>query len=300
LIAWVDDAPGREAMGPAPDGWTVVPFPDDPAAADERAEVAFVVPDWQASRGLDALPALRVVQTRSAGVDWIVDRVPEGVTLCSARGARDAAMAEWVLWAILADFKAAGVAARQQAAREWEHLDLRDLLGARVLIVGHGAIGEAVEERLRPFGVAEVVRVARRPREGVHGVDELERLLPGADVVVDLLPATPSTQRLFDARMLRAMRPGALLVNAGRGTTVDTGGLLAALHEGRIRAVLDVVEPEPLPADHELWSAPNLILTPHSAGDTPGAERAAWALAGEQLRRFAAGEPLRNVVRDGY
>jgi phosphoglycerate dehydrogenase-like enzyme len=301
LIVWVDHAPGREAMGPAPDGVRVELFPEDPAATPEREQVEFVVPDWQAVRsGFAGLPALKVVQTRSAGVDWIVDRVPDGVTLCSAKGARDAAMAEWVLWAILADLKAARTAAEQQAAREWTHLDLRDLHGASVLIVGHGSIGEAVEARLQPFGVRDVVRVARRARDGVHAVDELARLLPAADVVVNLLPATAQTNGLFDARMLEAMRDGALLVNGGRGTTVDTDALLRALEVGRVRAVLDVVEPEPLPADHPLWSAPGVILTPHSAGDTPGAERAAWALCGEQLRRYAAGERLHNVVREGY
>jgi phosphoglycerate dehydrogenase-like enzyme len=300
LIAWVEPSPGREAMGEPPDGWTVAPFPDDPDSAPDRAEVEFVVPNWQISRSLDGLPALKVIQTRSAGVDWIVDLVPDGVTLCSARGARDAAMAEWVLWAILADIKAARTAAEQQLAREWEHLDLRDLQGARVLIVGHGSIGVAVEERLAPFEVAEVVRVARRARDGVHAVDELESLLPAVDVVVNLLPATPQTEGLFDGRRLAAMRDGALLVNAGRGGTVDTDALLAELEAGRVRAVLDVTEPEPLPPEHPLWRAPNLILTPHSAGDTPGAERAAWRLAGEQLHRYAAGEPLLNVVREGY
>ena len=300
MIAWVERSPGREAMGEPPDGWTVVEWPEDGAPEADRERVEFVVPNWPISRDLGRLTALKVVQTRSAGVDWIVDRVPDGVTLCSARGARDAAMAEWVLWAILADVKAALVAAEQQASRTWEHLDLGDLAGARVLILGHGSIGEAVEDRLRPFDVADVVRVARRARDGVHGVDELERLLPGVDVVVNLLPATPQTNGLFDARMLAAMRDGALLVNAGRGTTVDTDALLAALGDGRVRAVLDVMEPEPLPEDHPLWSAPNVIITPHSAGDTPGAERAAWKLAGEQLRRWAAGEELLNVVREGY
>lgn len=300
MIAWVEPSPGREAMGEPPAGWTVAEWPGDAAAAPDRERVEFVVPNWEISRDLDGLPALKVVQTRSAGVDWIVDQVPEGVTLCSARGARDPAMAEWVLWAILADVKAAGVAARQQAEHDWTHLDLRDLAGARVLILGHGSIGVAVEERLAPFGVAEVVRVARTARDGVHGVDELARLLPEAEIVVNILPATPQTDRLLDAEMLGAMRDGALLVNGGRGRTVDTDALLASLRAGRLRAVLDVVEPEPLPADHPLWDAPNLILTPHSAGDTPGAERAAWALAGEQLRRHAAGEPLENVVRDGY
>jgi phosphoglycerate dehydrogenase-like enzyme len=299
LIAWVENGSGRDAMGPAPDGWTVARFPDDPAAAPDLERVEFVVAGWPASKLRD-VPNLKVVQTRSAGVDWILEYVPDGVTLCSAKGARDPAMAEWVLWAILADYKAAGIAAVQQVAREWKHLDLRDLEGARVLSLGHGSIGVAVEERLAPFGVAEVVRVARSARDGVHAVDELERLLPDVDVVVNLLPATAATDGLFDARMFAAMRGGALFVNAGRGRTVDTDALLAALEAGRIRAVLDVMEPEPLPAEHPLWGAPHCILTPHSAGDTPGAERASWKLAGEQLRRYAAGAELRNVVLEGY
>ncbi len=297
MIAWVHDAPERDAMGAPPDGVRVETFPSDPAAARDRARVEFVVPRWHDAGDLAALPALRVVQVLSAGVDWIVDRLPPGVTLCSARGARDAAMAEWVVWAILADFKGGLVAARRQAARHWEHLDLRDRRGARVLILGHGSIGAEVERHLAPFDV-EIVRVARRARDGVHGVDELGSLLGGADVVVDLLPATEGTEGVIGATALGRMRRGALLVNAGRGSTVDTAALLEALHAGHVRAVLDVVEPEPLPEDHPLWSAPNVIITPHSAGDTPGAERAAWALAGEQLRRYAAGDPLRNVVHE--
>jgi phosphoglycerate dehydrogenase-like enzyme len=299
LIAWVVDSPGREAMGAAPEGVIVDAFPEDPDGSPDRDRVEFVVPDWQTVPRLETLGGLKVVQLRSAGVDWIVDRIPPGVVLCSARGARDAAMAEWVVWAILADFKAAARAGEQQAARVWKHLDLRDLSGARVLILGHGSIGAAVQERLAPFGT-EVVGVARLARDGVHAIEELPRLLPDADVVVDLLPATPQTAGLLDAAGLRAMRPGALLVNAGRGATVDTAALVTALHDGRLRAVLDVIDPEPLPADHALWSAPNVIITPHSAGDTPAAERAAWAVAGEQLHRYAAGEPLRNVVRAGY
>jgi phosphoglycerate dehydrogenase-like enzyme len=298
LIAWVHDAAEREAMGEPPAGVRVALFPEDVAGSADRERVEFVVPRWDTELPvLATLPALRVVQVLSAGVDWIVGRVPPGVTLCSARGARDAAMAEWVLWAILDDFKLGAAAAAQQAARDWTHLDLRDLAGSRVLILGHGSIGAAVEARLEPFGV-EVVRVARRARDGVHAVSELDALLPHADVVVNLLPATTETDGLLDAAALARMRAGALLVNGGRGATVDTGALLDALAAGHLRAVLDVVEPEPLPADHPLWSAPNLVLTPHSAGDTPGAERAAWALAGEQLRRYAAGDPLRNVVRE--
>jgi phosphoglycerate dehydrogenase-like enzyme len=299
LIAWVHDAPERDAMGAPPDGVRLETFPSDPAAARDLAQVEFVVPRWHDAGDLAALPALRVVQVLSAGVDWIIDRLPPGVTLCSARGARDAAMAEWVVWAVLADIKAARTAAEQQTARVWEHLDLRDVEGARVLILGYGSIGAAVERRLAAFD-AEVVRVARHVREGVHAVDELPRLLGAADVVVNLMPATEQTRDLIGAEALGAMPRGGLLVNAGRGSTVDTDALVRALNDGQVRAVLDVTEPEPLPADHPLWSAPGLILTPHSAGDTPAAERKAWALAGAQLRRHAAGEPLRNVVSSGY
>jgi phosphoglycerate dehydrogenase-like enzyme len=146
----------------------------------------------------------------------------------------------------------------------------------------------------------ETVGVARRARDGIHGIDELAALLPQADVVVNLLPLTEATRAAVGPGEFAAMRDGALYVNAGRGATTDTGALVAALHSGRIRAVLDVVDPEPLPAEHPLWTAPNVIVSPHSAGDTPAADRAAWALAAEQLRRYAAGEPLENVVADGY
>jgi phosphoglycerate dehydrogenase-like enzyme len=263
-------------------------------------DAEFMVPSYgtaEALRFIAECTTLRVIQTLEAGVDWLTDRVPEHVTLCNARGVRDTPVAEWVLAMLLAHGKGLFEAAERRTWRYWQP---RELAGSTVLIVGHGSIGAAVEERLVPFGVAEVVRVARRARDGVRAIDDLAALLPDADVVVNLLPATPQTDGLFDAKMLAAMRPGALLVNGGRGRTVDTDALLAALNAGRVRAVLDVVEPEPLPEDHPLWDAPNLILHPHSAGDTPGAERAAWALVGDQLRRYAAGEPLLNVVRDGY
>lgn len=302
MIVWLceEGGPGaRAALGELPPGLVVEPFPDDPRVAPDRDRVEFVVPAWEARDRLhlDALAALCVVQVRSAGVDWIADHVPPGVILCSARGARDAAMAEWVVWALLAGVKQAGTAAAAQARRRWEPMVMGDLRGARILLLGHGSIGRAVEGHLAPFGV-ELVRVARRARDGVHAVDELDGLLGNADAVVNLLPATPATRGLLDARRLGLMRCGALLVNGGRGATVDTDALVGALRAGRVRAVLDVVEPEPLPAEHPLWSAPNVTVTPHVAGDTAGAERAAWALVGEQLRRYAAGEPLRSVAGD--
>jgi phosphoglycerate dehydrogenase-like enzyme len=286
--AWAYDP---DALGPPPPGVEVV--------AEPGPDVEFVVPRWEDIPALDELPALKVVQVLSAGVDWIAERVPAGVTLCSARGARDRAMAEWVMAAILADAKRARECAEQQARRDWEPVTVGDASNLRVLVLGFGSIGRALASMLGPFD-CEVVGVARRARDGVHGTEELPSLLPGADVVVNLLPLTEATRSAFGARELDAMRDGALYVNAGRGATTDTNALVAALQAGRIRAVLDVVDPEPLPAEHPLWSAPGVMISPHSAGDTPGADRAAWALAAAQLRRYAAGEQLENVVSDGY
>jgi phosphoglycerate dehydrogenase-like enzyme len=288
VIAWTFDP---AALGPPPPGVEVVSEP--------APDVEFIVPDWLHLPDLERLPVLRVVQVLSAGVDWIADHLPAGVTLCSARGARDRAMAEWVVGAIIADAKQARACAELQARRDWEPVKVQDASGLRVVVLGYGAIGREVAALLAPFD-SEIVGVARRARDGVHGIDALPDLLPTADVVVNLLPLTEATRGSFGATELADMRDGALYVNAGRGATTDTAALVAALHQGRIRAVLDVVDPEPLPADHPLWSAPNVMISPHSAGDTPGAERAAWALAAEQLRRYAAGEPLRNVVSDGY
>jgi phosphoglycerate dehydrogenase-like enzyme len=144
----------------------------------------------------------------------------------------------------------------------------------------------------------ELTYVARTPREGVHGTDELPRLLPEADVVVLIVPVTPETRGMVDASFLAAMKDGALLVNAARGVVVDTDALVAELTGGRLRAALDVTEPEPLPEGHPLWSAPNLLLTPHVAGAVPNTnERAAAALI-DQLQRILAGQPLANVVAD--
>jgi phosphoglycerate dehydrogenase-like enzyme len=287
VIAWVSDP---ERFGPPPVGVEL--------AAELGPEVIFAVPERPLPEP-GRLRALEVVQVLSAGVDWIVDALPPGVTLCDARGARDAAMAEWVLAAILADAKGLARCVRRQTERRFERFDPRDVAGLRVLVLGHGAIGRACARALEELGAA-VTGVARRARPDAHGLDELAALLPQADVLVNLLPLTPDTRGLVDAGVLAALPDGALYVSAGRGATTDTAALTAELGRGRLRAVLDVVEPEPLPPAHPLWGVPGLLLSPHVAGDTAQGDRAALALAREQMRRHAAGEPLENVVSDGY
>jgi phosphoglycerate dehydrogenase-like enzyme len=190
-----------------------------------------------------------------------------------------------------------------QQAGTWDPVRSESLAGKTVLIVGYGSIGEAVERRLAPFGVT-IERIARRPRPGVPRVismDGLPEVLPRADIVILLVPVTPATTGLVDAHFLARLHDGALLVNAARGSIVDTAALLAELSSGRLRAALDVTDPEPLPEGHPLWSAPGLLLTPHVAGAMTTTMSQVMALVKDQLARYAAGEPLRHVVGDqGY
>jgi phosphoglycerate dehydrogenase-like enzyme len=261
--------------------------------------VDFLVPGSVYPDLLEQMPALTrvaVVQVLSAGTDWVEPHVPPHATLCSARGARDAPVAEWVVAALVGTTSRLLECAR---IRTWTEGGLVDLGGWRVLVVGMGSIGRRVQEYLAPFGT-EVIGVASRAREDIHGIDELPALLPGADAVVVLAPLTDATRGLIGARELAAMRDGAVLVNAARGAVVDTGALVAEVTTGRLRAVLDVTDPEPLPDDHPLWSAPGVVsITPHIAGDSPAGNARAAELAGEQLARWCAGDELHNIVRRG-
>jgi phosphoglycerate dehydrogenase-like enzyme len=246
---------------------------------------------------LKQLPGVKVVQSFSAGVDRLLPMIPPGVVLCSAVGVHDVAVSEWVMAVILTMERRIPEFIDLQRRGEWRHdiaNQVDDLDGKTVLVLGYGSIGKAVAQRLAPFG-ARVVGIAQHAREDAESADALPRLLPEADVVVDLLPSAPDTQKFVDAKFLARMKPGALFVNAGRGRTVDTGALLESLRSGHIRAALDVTDPEPLPKDHPLWRAPNVLLTPHVAGTVARWESRAFRFAGEQLRRYVAGQPLLGV-----
>ena len=213
------------------------------------------------------------------------------------RGAHTSATAEWAVAATLAAQRGLLFFVREQDAGHWSFRPHDTLVGARVLVVGAGDIGRTIGAMMAGFDV-ELSYVARTPREGVHGVDELPELLPHTDVAVVVVPVTPETTGLVDADFLAAMPDGAMLVDAARGVVVDTGALLAELTAGRLRAALDVTDPEPLPAGHPLWSAPGLLLTPHVAGAVPQTEERGVRAVTDQLARLLAGEPPANVVTD--
>lgn len=298
ISVWIRDRPQRDALGPLPADVELNLIPGGAPFPQAMMDAELLVPPFGCKPVLELIaqmPKLAVVQAISAGTDRLEPWIPKGVTLCNARGTRDNAVAEWVLAAILSLHKRLPDFLGRQAQHSWQHELLQELAGNRALIVGYGSVGHCVAGKLTALGV-HVEGVASKAKPGVHGVGELAELLPDFDVVVVLVPLTPQTRDLFDDRMLSRMRPGSLLVNASRGPVVDTVALIEQLAAGRIRAALDVTDPEPLPADHPLWDAPGLLLTPHLAGDSPQAEERVYRLIGDQIRRYAAGEPLLNVV----
>ena len=263
----------------------------------------FFVPHYEGgfdmAETLGRMTALEVVQTQTAGVDSVAPVLPDGVTLCNARGVHDASTAELAVGLLLATLRGFPGFVRAQDEGQWAYEFRTSLADSRVIILGAGSIATALLRRLLPFEV-DVVRVGTRFREDddgvVHGSDELPDLLPGADAVVLLMPLTDSTRHLVDAKFLAAMKDGAVLVNVARGPIVDTDALLAETQSGRLLAALDVTDPEPLPAGHPLWHAPGVLISPHVGGATSAMVPRVHALLREQLTRFAAGTPLANVV----
>jgi len=277
-------------------------FTGEQPGPDDVGDVVFFTVPYDRPFSREPIPRLSgvlVVQTLSAGYDRVAGLLPRGVTLCSARGLHDSSAAEHALGLILADQRELPRWVRAQDEGRWEHTHTGALADRRVLIVGYGSIGSALDRRLRACE-AQTVRVARQPRpeEKVFGVADLDDLLPSADIVVLTTPLATDTRGLLDARRLALLPDGALVVNIGRGPVIDTSAILAETMSGRLRAALDVTDPEPLPSDHPLWHSPGTIITPHVAGGDASFYPRAAQFVVRQVQRFAAGEPLRNVVAE--
>jgi phosphoglycerate dehydrogenase-like enzyme len=277
-------------------------LPPESLPAGARPELV-VLPYMDAGAALPRLPTiegLEVVQTLTAGYDDVLAHLPAGVTLCTAAGVHDSSTAELAVGLAIAALRGLGDFARAQTVGTWLAGTRPALADRRVLLVGgSGSVGGAITDRFAPFEVV-LTRVASRARDDarghVHGVDELPALLPSHDVVVLAVPLSDATRGLVDAQFLAAMPDGALLVNVARGPVVDTDALVVEVTSGRLRAALDVTDPEPLPVDHPLWRAPGVLVSPHVGGDTTAFPPRARRLLRAQFERWAAGEPLANVV----
>ena len=264
------------------------------------SKVGFYVPVYMGPRDSFELIAqmsnLEVVQLLTVGVDAALEYVPEHVSLCNAVGVHDASTAELAVALVLASLRGIDDFARAMPRGEWVHDRRSSLVDRNVLIIGAGGVGQAIAHRLIPFG-AGVTLVARSQRTGVVASSELPSLLPEADIVVLAVPLNMHTSGLVDNSFLSQMREGSLLVNVARGGVVDTQALVRHAQQGRIRAALDVTDPEPLPPEHPLWRIPGVLISPHVGGDTSAFLPRARALVEQQISRWRSKDPLMHVVQ---
>jgi len=285
------------ALGPV-DGAEVVVWNGTGPTPDPAPQL--VVPDYVATPDLSTLPTgTRVVQLLTIGFDGVPEQLPEGVLLCNAVGVHEPSTAELAVGLAILALRGLDEDVRSMASGQWKPSRRTSLADRRVLVVGWGGVGRAVAARLAPFE-CEVTAVGTRSRvqDGVqvHAVGELPELLPTHDVVVLACPLNDSTRGLAGPRFLAALPDGALLVNVARGPVVDTAALVAELRTGRLHAALDVTDPEPLPADHELWSLPGVVVTPHVGGNSTAFRPRMVRLLKEQIELLRTGREPVNVV----
>jgi len=296
-VVLVEEDAGMELLRDHP---TLTPVRYDLAASMEpdarqlqaRAIVVGITPVEPAAELMRRLPDLRLVQTLSAGYEQWVDHVPPHVKIANVRGVHGMPVAEWIVGSLIAHFRELTELADWQRRATWRPRQLSDsLIGKRVAIVGAGDIALRTRGMLTPFDCA-VTLVGRSPRAGVITLEDFLRGPIGdAEVIVLAVPVTPETTGLVDDDFLSRTAPGALLVNAGRGALVDQSALARAATAGRIHAILDVVDPEPLPSEHPLWATPHVTITPHVGGAIPQTWPKAWRRAVQNLEAFASGLP---------
>ncbi|MCX6497275.1 MAG: 2-hydroxyacid dehydrogenase [Arthrobacter sp.] len=296
------DATLREYLTPHPD---VTMLEWDLSGEPPQPHIDIVVPPYMGSkevlRALDAVET-GLVQSQSIGYDGIEEVLPAGRVYANASTVHETATAELTVALILASQRELPRVLQNQRERRWESRPTASLADQRVLIVGYGGVGKAIEDRLLPFETT-VTRVASRertdPRGRVHGIAELHSLLPEHDIVVVVVPLSDTTRHLVDDVFLAAMPDGALLVNVARGPVADTEALVRHTSAGRIRAALDVTDPEPLPQDHPLWATPGVIISPHVGGASSAMRPRMGRLLQRQIDLMLAGEPPVNVVLGG-
>jgi phosphoglycerate dehydrogenase-like enzyme len=277
------DEPGEELGGI--DG-VILPYIDAGAVLGSLAKV----------------PDLKFVQTQSTGYDGVREAAGPGAAVANASGVHAAATAELAVGLILAKLRGIDQAVKDQQIESWKPQRRQSLADRNVLLLGIGGIGKELARRLEPFEVT-VTRVgssARTDADGqVHGPDELVELAAGHNILVSVLPLNDKTQHLVGRDVLAALPNGALVVNVGRGAVVDTDALTREVVSGRLQCAIDVVDPEPLPAGHPLWSAENALITPHIGGNASAFEPRILKLLKRQLEALAAGQTPANLVQQG-
>jgi phosphoglycerate dehydrogenase-like enzyme len=300
-----DPPPGIGAIADTVD----LAFADDVRTLAEALEGAGVLFAWHPRSELlsgawGSAGDLKWIQSASAGVDNLLfpELAASHVVLTNARGIYEDAIAEYVLGLMLGLAKGFTAVFERQQRREWQHRETERLERKRVLVVGVGPIGRAIARncaalRMSVRGVASTTRPGDDVLAEIAAIERLTDAVSSADYVVNTLPSTDETHHVFDHAVFEAMNPWTRFVNVGRGSTVDERALIRALETGQIAgAALDVFEQEPLPHDSPLWTMPNVIVSPHMAGDAAGWREGVVELFVRNLERYLTGRPLLNVV----
>ena len=300
LLVSVPDAALRAALGDPPPGVDVIEWDVSGPAPVPSIDIV-VVPYMRAAQVMASLRdvATQLIQSQSIGYDGVAAILPPGRVFANAASVHEASTAELTVALILAAQRGIPDFVRAAERGRWAPAFHESLADRTVLLVGYGGVARAVEDRLRPFEVT-IVRTAHTARHDdrgpIHAVSSLPTLLPEADVVVVAVPLTDETTHLVDDAFLSHMRDGSLLVNVARGRVADTGALVRVAQSGRLRLALDVVDPEPLPADHPLYALDNVLITPHIGGVTSAMLPRMARLVERQITRMQQGEPPLNVV----
>jgi len=300
LIISVPTQDLADDLAPVPEGVEVIVWPMDAAA--DREQIDMVVPPYLTQgTALSHLAGLKtsLVQSQSIGYEGIQQNLPPGTVFANAASVHETSTAELALALTLTVQRQLDVFAVNDRRGVWAPMFSESLADRRVLLLGYGGVGKAVAQRLEPFEVSlTAVAAHARDEDGirVHGVDELPALLPQAEIVILTLPGGEATRHILDADTLALLPDGALVVNVGRGSLIDADALVAHVQTGRLRAALDVTDPEPLPEGHQLWNTPGVLITPHVGGASSAMRPRIVALIRRQIERMLAGEPPLNVV----
>ena len=270
-----------------------------PIQGGDFSEVTFYVPWYMGGRPAlemtQKMPNLKILQVPNAGYDDALEFVRPGITLCNGKSIHDDSTAELAVGLIIASLRGFADFVRNQDKSEWVHTRNKSINDRNIGIVGFGSIGSTIAKMLAGFAV-EIVAFTQSGRDNTIAIADLDKHLPTLDVVILILPLTPESKHLFNAKRLALMKDGALLVNVARGPIVETDALVKELNSGRITAALDVTDPEPLPKDHPLWLAKGVLISPHVGGNTTAFEKRAKRLIESQLQLLASGERLNNII----
>ena len=270
-----------------------------PIEGGDFSEVTFYVPWYMGGRPAlemtQMMPNLKILQVPNAGYDDALEFVRPGITLCNGKSIHDDSTAELAVGLTIASLRGFADFVRNQDKSEWVHTRNKSINDRKVGIVGFGSIGSTIAKMLAGFAV-EIVAFTQSGRDNTIAITDLDKHLPTLDVVILILPLTPESKHLFDAKRLALMKDGALLVNVARGPIVETDALVKELNSGRITAALDVTDPEPLPKDHPLWLAKGVLISPHVGGNTTAFEKRAKRLIESQLQLLASGKRLNNII----